>query len=135
MDKILDKKRRTTSDDGDEMLELGIPCVNINKITANGVIRVSQDQKGRIDRFSQLNVGEDRMSIDLVMYYNHIFNPFSIDEGDIIFTPLYSENCLKSTGEPVLPDGSKPSTKASGEKELTYAEKVERAARTGLGVR
>lgn len=135
MDKILDKKRRTASDDGDEMLELGIPCVNINKITANGVIRVSQDQKGRIDRFSQLNVGEDRMSIDLVMYYNHIFNPFSIDEGDIIFTPLYSENCLKSTGEPVLPDGSKPSDKASGEKELTYAEKVERAARTGLGVR
>lgn len=135
MDKILDKKRRTASDDGDEMLELGIPCVNINKITANGVIRVSQDQKGRIDRFSQLNVGEDRMSIDLVMYYNHIFNPFSIDEGDIIFTPLYSENCLKSTGEPVLPDGSKPSAKTSGEKELTYAEKVERAARTGLGVR
>lgn len=135
MDKILDKKRRTTSDDGDEMLELGIPCVNINKITANGVIRVAQDQKGRMDKIAQLNVGEDKMSIDLVMYYNHIFNPFSIDEGDIIFTPMYSESCLKSTSEPVLPDGSKPSNKASGKKELTYAEKVEKAARTGLGVR
>ena len=69
------------------------------------------------------------------MYYNHIFNPFSVDEGDLLYTPLYDEGYFTQKGEPILPDGSKHSSNTSGEKKLTYAEKVEKAARTGLGIK
>lgn len=134
MEKNFDKKRRLSVDD-DEILELGIPCVDIKKLTANGLLRVSHDQKGRIDKFTYANVSKDESAIDMVMYYNHIFNPFSIDEGDLLYTPLYNDGYFESVGEPVLPDGKKHSSNITGEKELTYAEKIERAARIGLGVK
>ena len=134
MEKLFDKKRRHKVDD-DEMLDLGIPCVDIKKLEANGLLRVSQDQKGRIDKFTFGNVDKDRSAIDIVMYYNHIFNPFSVDEGDLLYTPLYDEGYFTQKGEPILPDGSKHSSNTSGEKKLTYAEKVEKAARTGLGIK
>ena len=117
------------------MLDLGIPCVNIKKLEANGLLRVSQDQKGRLDKFTLGNVDKDKSAIDIVMYYNHIFNPFSVDEGDLLYTPLYDEGYFTQKGEPILPDGSKHSSNTSGEKKLTYAEKVEKAARTGLGIK
>lgn len=134
MEKLFDKKRRHKVDD-DEMLDLGIPCVNIKRLEANGLLRVSQDQKGRLDKFTYGNVDKDRSAIDIVMYYNHIFNPFSVDEGDLLYTPLYDEGYFTQKGEPILPDGSKHSSNTSGEKKLTYAEKVEKAARTGLGIK
>lgn len=134
MEKLFDKKRKHTVDD-DEMLDLSIPCVNIKNLQANGLLRVSQDQKGRIDKFTYGNVDKDKSAIDMVMYYNHIFNPFSINEGDFLYTPLYSDSDFRALGEPVLPDGSKHSANTGGGKELTYAEKVEKAARTGLGIK
>ena len=134
MEKLFDKKRRHKVDD-DEMLDLGIPCVNIKKLEANGLLRVSQDQKGRLDKFTLGNVDKVKSAIDIVMYYNHIFNPFSVDEGDLLYTPLYDEGYFTQKGEPILPDGSKHSSNTSGEKKLTYAEKVEKAARTGLGIK
>ena len=134
MEKLFDKKRRHKVDD-DEMLDLGIPCVNIKKLEANGLLRVSQDQKGRLDKFTLGNVDKDKSAIDIVMYYNHIFNPFSVDEGDLLYTPLYDEGYFTQKGEPILPDGSKHSSNTSGEKKLTYAEKVEKAERTGLGIK
>ena len=134
MEKLFDKKRRHKVDD-DEMLDLGIPCVNIKKLEANGLLRVSQDQKGRLDKFTLGNVDKDKSAIDIVMYYNHIFNPSSVDEGDLLYTPLYDEGYFTQKGEPILPDGSKHSSNTSGEKKLTYAEKVEKAARTGLGIK
>ncbi len=134
MEKLFNKKRKHEVDD-EEMLDLGIPCVDIKKLEANGLLRVSQDQKGRIDKFTFGNVDKDRSAIDIVMYYNHIFNPFSVDEGDLLYTPLYNESYFTQKGEPILPDGSKHSSNSSGEKKLTYAEKVEKAARTGLGIK
>ena len=134
MEKLFNKKRKHEVDD-EEILDLGIPCVDIKKLEANGLLRVSQDQKGRIDKFTFGNVDKDRSAIDIVMYYNHIFNPFSVDEGDLLYTPLYDEGYFTQKGEPILPDGSKHSSNTSGEKKLTYAEKVEKAARTGLGIK
>lgn len=134
MEKLFNKKRKHEVDD-EEMLDLGIPCVDIKKLEANGLLRVSQDQKGRLDKFTFGNVDKDRSAIDIVMYYNHIFNPFSVDEGDLLYTPLYDEGYFTQKGEPILPDGSKHSSNTSGEKKLTYAEKVEKAARTGLGIK
>ena len=135
MEKLFDKKRRSTNIDDEEMIELGIPCVDIKELKANGVLRVSQDQKGRIDRFALGNVNRDVNSIDILMYFNHIYNPFSIDEGDILYTPVYNDGVFNRVGEPVMPDGTKHSNNTKGKKELTYAEKVEKAARLGLGIK
>lgn len=131
MDKSLDNKRTYTGRDGDEYLYLFTPTVNIDDITVNGYIKVNQDCKGRLDRFVYTNVSKDYNSIDIIMYANHIYNPFSIDEGDILYTPIYNDRLFSKSEEPVLPDESKLSSKNKAT--LTYAEKVALLAREGKG--
>ena len=131
MDKLLDNKRKYIGLDGDEYLNLSIPTININDIKINGYIKVNQDCKGRIDRFVYSNVSKDFNAIDLLMYANHIYNPFSIDDGDILYTPIYNDNLFSKSEEPVLPDES---TLSSNNKQtLTYAEKVAFLAKQGKG--
>lgn len=131
MDKSLDNKRKYIAKDGEEYLNLFSPTVNINNIKTNGYIKVNQDCKGRIDKFVYTNVSKDYNSIDLLMYVNHIYNPFSINDGDILYTPIYNDELFSKTEEPVLPDGSTLSTK--NKPSMTYAEKVAILAKKGNG--
>ena len=131
MEKSLDNKRTYISRDGENFLNLTTPTVNINNIKVNGYVRVNQDCKGRIDRFVYANVSKDFNAIDILMYANHIFNPFSIDDGDILYTPVYNDNLYSTAVEPVLPDETKLSSK--NKESLTYAEKVEKIAKLGKG--
>jgi hypothetical protein len=62
------------------------------------------------------------------MYANHIFNPFSIYEGDILYTPIYNDKLFSKSEEPILPDGSTMSSK--NKMHLTYAEKVAKFNKT-----
>ncbi len=131
MDKLFDNKITYTSRDGEEFLNLTSPTVDINNIKINGYIKVNQDCKGRIDRFVYTNVSKDYNAIDILMYANHIFNPFSIDEGDILYTPIYNDELFSKSVEPVLPDNSTLSSK--NKSKLTYAEKVALLAKQGKG--
>ena len=131
MEKLLDNKRTYISKDGEEYLNLITPVVNINNIKSNGYIRVNKDCKGRIDKFVYTNVSKDYNAIDLIMYANKIFNPFSIDEGDILYTPIYSDKLFTKSEEPVLPDETTLSSKNKAN--LTYAEKVALLAKQGKG--
>lgn len=131
MEKLLDNKRSYISKDGEEYLNLTTPVVNINDIKSNGYIRVNKDCKGRIDKFVYTNVSKDYNAIDLIMYANKIFNPFSIDEGDILYTPIYSDKLFTKSEEPVLPDETTLSSKNKAN--LTYAEKVALLAKQGKG--
>ena len=131
MDKILDNKRTYVARNGEEYLNLTIPTVNINNIKINGYIKVNQDCKGRIDKFVYSNVSKDYNSIDILMYANHIFNPFAIDEGDILYTPVYNDNLFSKPEEPILPDDTTLSSK--NKPSLTYAEKVAVLAKNGKG--
>ena len=131
MNKLLDNKRTYTSRDGEEFLNLIIPTVDINNIKVNGYIKVNQDCKGRIDRFVYTNVSKDYNAIDIIMYANHIFNPFSIDDGDILYTPIYNDALFSKSEEPVLPDETTLSSK--NKSTLTYAEKVALLAKQGKG--
>ena len=131
MDKLLDNKRKYTAKDGEEYLNLFTPTVNVNKIKANGYIRVNQDCKGRLDKFVYKNVSKDYNAIDIIMYANHIFNPFSIDEGDILYTPIYNDKLFSKPEEPTLPDEITLSSK--NKPSLTYTEKVELLAKQGKG--
>jgi hypothetical protein len=131
MNKLLDNKRTYTTRDGEEFLNLTIPTVDISNIKVNGYIKVNQDCKGRIDKFVYTNVSKDYNSIDIIMYANHIFNPFSIDEDDILYTPIYNDALFSKSEEPVLPDESTLSSK--NKSTLTYAEKVALLAKQGKG--
>lgn len=131
MEKLLDNKRTYTLKDGEEYLNLTTPVVNINDIKSNGYIRVNKDCKGRIDKFVYTNVSKDYNAIDLIMYANKIFNPFSIDEGDILYTPIYSDKLFTKSEEPVLPDETTLSSKNKAN--MTYAEKVALLAKQGKG--
>lgn len=131
MDKVLDNKRKYITKDGEELLNLATPVVNINNIKSNGYIRVNKDCKGRIDKFVYTNVSKNYNAIDLIMYANKIFNPFSIDEGDILYTPIYNDKLFSKSEEPVLPDENTLSSK--NKVNLTYAEKVALLAKQGKG--
>ena len=131
MDKLLDNKRKYIGKDGEEYLNLSIPTVNINDIKVNGYIKVNQDCKGRIDKFVYANVSKDYNAIDIIMYANHICNPFSIDDGDILYTPIYNDTLYSKQNEPVLPDDTTLSSK--NKPSLTYAQKVELLAKQGKG--
>ena len=131
MEKLLDNKRTYIAKDGEEYLNLSIPTVNINDIKVNGYIKVNQDCKGRMDRFVYTNVSKDYNSIDILMYANHIFNPFAIDDIDILYTPIYNDNLYSKPEEPILPDETTLSSK--NKPSLTYAQKVELLAKQGKG--
>jgi hypothetical protein len=131
MDKSLDNKRTYISQDGEEYLNLILPTVDINKIKINGFVKVNQDCKGRLDKFVATNISKNYNAIDIIMYANHIFNPFSIDEGDILYTPIYNDKLFSKSEEPILPDETTLSSK--NKKSLTYAEKVAILAKQGKG--
>jgi hypothetical protein len=131
MDKLLDNKRTYIARDGEEYLNLASPTVDINDIKVNGYIKVNQDCKGRMDKFVLSNVSKDYNAIDILMYANHIFNPFSIDEGDILYTPIYNDTLFSQSEEVVLPDDSTLSSK--NKSTLTYAERVALLAKQGKG--
>jgi len=135
MDKLFDAKRTYIGYDGEEYIDMCIPVININDLSGNAVRRLSQDENGRIDTFVWNSVSKDLDMIDVAMYANHIFNPFSIKEGDILNVPEYNTSVFKSSGEPSLPDGSQHSKNVQGEKTRTYAENVEYLAKKGLGVK
>ena len=131
MDKLLDNKRTYVARDGEEYLNLTTPVVNINDIQINGYIKVNQDCKGRIDKFVYRNVSKDYNAIDMLMYANHIFNPFAIDEGDILYTPIYNDKLYSKLEEPILPDDTTLSS--NNKPSITYAEKVALLAKQGKG--
>lgn len=54
---------------------------------------VTQDQEGRIDKISELYYGTGQY-IDAICVVNNIFNPFSLQEGDILFIPNLSKEGL-----------------------------------------
>jgi len=135
MDKLFNTKRKYTGFDGEEYINMSIPVVDISKIEGNATIRANQDENGRLDNFVWRNVAKNMDMIDIVMYANHIFNPFAVKEGDLLYVPLDNDKVYKSSEEPSLPDGTKQSSNSKGEKKMTYAEKIEYMAKKGLGVK
>ena len=135
MDKLFDTKRTYKSTDGDTYINMVIPVVNVNALSSHSIIRVNPDEKGRIDNYVWRNVGEKMDLIDLTMYANHIFNPFSINEGDLLYIPVDDESVYQSSEAPSLPDGTTLDSVTGKRENMTYSEKVEYLARKGLGIK
>lgn len=135
MDKLFANKRKYITENGDEILDMVIPSLNLSKLKSNAVMRLNQSHKGRLDKFVYECVSKDLdEGLDLVMYYNHIFNPFAVDEGDYLFTPVSGGDYYNSNQEPDLPDGTKKSDMDVVTNQMTYAQKVEYFAKLGLGI-
>lgn len=135
MDKLLDTKRKYLGYDDEEYIDMCIPVVDVSRIQGSSMKKLNQDCNGRIDTFVWENVQKDLDMIDMVMYANHIFNPFSIKEGDIMNIPARDDSLYQSSEEPSLPDGTRHSKNTKGEKEMTYAETVKYLAKKGLGLK
>lgn len=133
MDKLFDTKRKYIGYDGEEYINMCIPVIRIKDMKGNDIEELTQDYNGRIDNFVWGKVAKNMNMIDMVMYANHIFNPFAIKEGDVITIPVDNDNLYKSSDEPSLPDGSRHSKKSKGEKVKTYAETVEYLAKQKKG--
>lgn len=134
MKKLFDYKRRYTASDGEKYIDMCIPAYDVNKIRLMSMKRLNQENTGRIDNFSYYNIGKNFDDIDLVMYANHIFNPFSIQENDILFVPGSGDDYY-TQDEPTLVDGRKLSEITSDEKKMTYAQNVEYLGKIGLGLK
>ena len=135
MDKIFDIKKKYTGFDGEEYVDMCIPVVKISDMYGNSVEAINKDEQGRLDNFVWKNVAKNLDMIDMVMYANHIFNPFAVKEGDILNIPADNDSFYQISDEPSLPDGSKHSKNSKGEKTRTYTETVEYMARKGLGIK
>jgi len=132
MDKLFDTKRKYIGYDDEEYIDMCIPVVNISKLNGITIDKLNQDCNGRLDTFVWKSVAKNLDMIDMVMYANHIFNPFSVKEGDILNVPTDNDNNYVSSEEPSLPDGTKHSKNSKGEKTMTYAETVEFMSKKGL---
>ena len=107
----------------------------MDSLNANSFIRLNSSYNGRLDRFVYNHVSKSiDDGLDKTMYYNHIFNPFAVEEGDILYTPVEGGEVYQKLSEPQLPDGNVLSNKLLGKKQMTYAEKVEYYAKLGLGI-
>jgi hypothetical protein len=135
MDKLFDTKRKYIGYDGEEYIDMCIPVVKVKELFGNTVKKLNKDCNGRIDTFVWNSVAKNMDMIDMVMYGNHIFNPFSVKQGDLLNVPIDNDKLYKASDEPSLPDGTKHSKNTNGEKEQTYAEKIEDMGRKGLGVK
>ncbi len=135
MDKLFDTKRTYVAYDDEEYINMCIPVVDVSKIVGTSVLGLTKDYNGRLDRFVWKNISKNFDTIDLVMYANHIFNPFAVQEGTILNVPNDDDSLYKTSDEPELPDGTKHSKNSKGEKERTYAETIEYLAGKGLGLK
>lgn len=135
MENLFSNKRTYIAENGDELVNMCIPSVALNKIKANSSSRLNSSHNGRLDKFVYECVSKSiDDGLDLVMYYNHIFNPFAVQEEDILYTPLVNDTPFSSQSEPELPDGSRLSDATAPTQNMTYAQKVEYFSKLGLGI-
>lgn len=122
MNNLFDYKRRYIASDGEEYINMCIPVLDISNLKINSADALNQDHNGRLDRFTFFNAMRNIDDIDLIMYANHIYNPFAVKENDVLFVPV---DCSYQTPtEPRLIDGTTLSQKEKNEKSKTYSETV-----------
>lgn len=86
------------------VLDLGSKIMDVNMLDSNDtVLRVQKGQEGRLDKIG-LFESSDLDVVNQIMYYNHIFNPFAIEEGDFIDIPNYNSSLYSLPEEIVYPE-------------------------------
>lgn len=77
---------------GEEFFDLSSPSFKYDvKYGVKAIHYVLPDQEGRIDLISNIYYGSGEY-IDAICVVNNIFNPFSIQEGDVLVIPNIIQN-------------------------------------------
>lgn len=84
--KSLTLKNILIDDNNDEYFDLSVPSFDIGGISMKDVHAVTQDEEGRIDKVCNKYFGSSE-NIDVLCFINHIFNPFSIEQNDLLVIP------------------------------------------------
>jgi len=129
------KNRLNDERTGEQYFDLTAP--SFNYIAEQGVKAlhyVTVDQAGRIDKISETYFGTGEF-IDAICVVNNIFNPFSVQEGDILVIPnLNQEDLLYRKPNPA----SRPSaslaqyvnTDRQSEKDQSRVQRLTQKAKT-----
>tara|TARA_R110001592_G_scaffold120545_3_gene325024 strand:- start:101759 stop:102292 length:534 start_codon:yes stop_codon:yes gene_type:complete len=75
---------------GENYFDLTAPSFKYKaELGVKAIHYVTQDQIGRVDKIAELYYGTGE-NIDAICATNNIFNPFSLNEGDVLFIPNLS---------------------------------------------
>ena len=90
--KSLTLKNKVSDDKtGEQYYDLTAPSFKYKReLGVKALHYVQQDQVGRVDKISQLYYGTGAY-IDAICIVNNIFNPFSIEEGDVLAIPQLNQ--------------------------------------------
>ena len=96
----IDQKPIIQLEDGTEIIDLTVPSQKI--IQAQPMINyylVSKDTAMRADVIAKITMGS-QLHVEKILKFNDISNPFTIDEGFILFVPdlIYAEINLNTSG-------------------------------------
>ena len=81
------KNRLTDEKTGEQYYDLTAPSFKYKaELGVKALHYVTADQAGRIDKVSETYFGTGEY-IDAICIINNIFNPFSVEEGDILVIP------------------------------------------------
>ena len=90
--KSLTLKNKVSDDKtGEQYYDLTAPSFKYKReLGVKALHYVQQDQVGRVDKISQIYYGTGAY-IDAICIVNNIFNPFSIQEGDVLAIPQLNQ--------------------------------------------
>lgn len=135
MDKLFLNKRTYIGTDGEEYINMCIPSLDMTKLIPNARLKLNKDHNGRLDRIVYDVISKDiDNAVDATLYINHIFNPFSVEDGDYIYAPATTNDIYESRSEPELPDGTRLSDSSVKSEGRSYADTVAYLAKKGLGI-
>lgn len=88
----LNLKRTTRDANGNEVLDICAPTIDLKKLRmlSDGLYLVREEFAMRPDRIAYEQYS-DVEKIDAIMWMNNIYNPFAIDELDMLYVP-YAKN-------------------------------------------
>jgi hypothetical protein len=88
------KNKLVDENTGKEYYDLSAPSFKYNSdLGIKGIHYVLQDQAGRMDKISEIYFGSTEF-VDALCIVNNIFNPFSVNEGDVLVIPNLSREDL-----------------------------------------
>lgn len=129
------KNRITDENTGEFYFDLTAPSFRYRAdLGVRGLHYVTPDQVGRIDKVSELYFGSGEF-IDAICVVNNIFNPFSIQEGDVLFIPNLARKDLvysrpTPASRPTTPQAQYIDTGRQSEKDKSRIQRLAEKAKT-----
>lgn len=132
--KSLSLKNILLDDNLEEYFDLSVPSFTLDNVGIKCFHVVNKDEEGRMDKIA-IEYYNDTQYIDILCLMNHIFNPFSIKENDMIIIPEITSIASKVYKKPSIPtwiEGSQPkkSSTNTNEKDKNRIDRLNKSTET-----